>query len=122
MTMPSDQSSAERVAHFPLRVASTLCAIVGLVTVLGALVIGIPALKSETPTSLPLVAGLLSGAAVVAAALLVLRGRRLGGILIVAASIAPTLLSLLIENRFRAPPLLLILALITVLANWNQLR
>jgi hypothetical protein len=106
----------------PLRIASTLCWIVGVITLLGALAIGIPASQAAAPTIIPLLAGLIAGIAVIAAAILVRRARRLGGILILVATTLPSLIILAAEDTLRAPPLLLLLAAITVLANWTRLR
>lgn len=124
MTTPAESSPQPDGAPFPLRVASTLCWVVGVVTALGGLAIGVPALQSPTPTLVPLIEGLVAGVAVVVAAILVRRSRRLGGILVIVACALPTLITLGVEGRFRSPPLLLILilALLTVLANWRLLH
>jgi len=122
MTTPTETAPPAEAAPFPLRIASTLCWIVGIVTSLMALAIGIPALQSASPTALPLIEGLAAGAAVIAAAVLVRHARRLGGSLVLVAAVLPTLIGLGVEGRFHSPPLLLVLAVVTVLANWNYLR
>ena len=59
---------------------------------------------------------------VCAAAVLLWQGRKWGGYLLAAGAILPNVVSLAYGQPLRAPGLLMILAIITVAANWRQLR
>ena len=56
------------------------------------------------------------------AAVLIWQGRKWGGYLLVAGAFLPNVVSLAYGQPLRAPGLLMILAIITVAANWRQLR
>ena len=124
MTAPNDAPPAavDKAANFPFRIASTLSWIVGVFTLLGAVAVNVPALDGSVATAIPLVTGIAVGLAVCGAAFLVRRRNKIGAYLIVAACVVPTLWILVATGQFKPPSLLILLATITVLANWKQFR
>jgi hypothetical protein len=123
MTGPLDTSTSttERAAGFSFRIAGILSWIVGVISLLMATAVHGPSATSSTEAMTSMILGIGVGAAVCAGAFLVQRHRRLGGYIVVGATIVPTVL-LAFSGQFRGPPWLLILASITVLANWKHLR
>ena len=122
MTAHTDSSSPSTLPPLGLRVAATLCAVVGVVSALA--VIGLEVEMASRPDN-PLLAMITNPAAVLAvlaAAVLIWQRRRLGAYLLIAAAIVPNLGNLAYGQPLRAPGLLLILALITLAENWTQLR
>jgi len=103
-----------------VRIASTLSWIVGIVTILVALAIGIPALSS-TGGFIYLVVGLVAGAAVCVGAVLIRRQQRLGVLVILLAWALPTVYSVLNHQSVRGS-LLLFVALLLAAANWKHFR
>jgi hypothetical protein len=121
------QAAAETSVPVGVRVASTLCWIVGALTMLVALVVGILAL-SRPASVVPPLTYLLAGAAVCVGAHLVRRQRRLGALLVVAAWaivlvwVTPALSDLLSDRAAPAGWGLLFVAVLLVSANWKQLH
>ena len=126
MTIPPSVSSEPTPAPTPLpigiRVASTLCWIVGILTILGAFAIGIPGLTGFDASLVPLVITVIAGVGVCVAAYLVRRQRRVGVLLVVFAWALPTVVSLLTHETPRGGNFLLFAAMLVLLANWKNLR
>jgi hypothetical protein len=125
MTAPSQTEPTPTPDRAPvpvgIRVASTLCWIVGVVTILVAVAVGIPALTSGG--SLLFVAiTLLAGVAVCFAAVLARRQRRLSALLVVLAWATPTVVQLASHQTPRGGSFLLFVAMLFLLANWKHLR
>jgi hypothetical protein len=103
-----------------VRIASTLCWVVGVLTVLVALAVGIPSLSwSRGP--LYLTVYLVAGGAECAAAVFIRRQRRVGVLIMLIAWALPTLLALVNHEPVRGS-LLLFIALLFGAANWKHLR
>jgi len=103
-----------------VKIASTLCWVVGVLTILAAFAIGIPAISSG--------AGLLfigvnvaAGAIVCVAAVQIRRQRRLGVLLMLVAWAIPTVVALVQHLPVRGS-LLLLVALLFAGANWKHFR
>lgn len=105
-----------------LRVASTLCWVVGVLSLLVALAISIPLLTSAPRTWIPLLVNGAAATLVCVAAVLVRQRRKLGAYFVVVAWALPTVVNLLAGAGVRAPSLFMTLALITLAANWRELR
>lgn len=119
----NDQSPATiEPAPLPLRVSAVLAAVVGVVTILGAIAMGAAREAGDTAPLINATIGVLSGSGLLVAAYLVLRRRRLGAWMVIAVFILPTLAGMLLRGTWHGPPLLLILATLTLLANWPLLR
>jgi hypothetical protein len=103
-------------------VAATLCAVVGVLSTVVAVGMSIEMAGRPHPVWALVVLNPLVGLSVCAAAVLVWRGRKLAGYLLAASCIVPNLGNLAYGQPLRAPGLLLLLALITVAANWKLLR
>lgn len=103
-----------------VRIASTLCWIVGVLTIGVALAVGIPAMASAGG-ALYLTVNLLAGATVCVAAVLIRRQRRLGVLLLVLAWALPTVVALLNHEPARGS-LFLFVALLFAGANWKHFR
>ena len=103
-----------------VRIASTICWVVGVLTILVSLAVGIP-LLSAPGGLLFLVVNLLAGAAVCVAAVLIRRQQRLGVLIMLLAWALPTLVSVLNHQPARGS-LLLLVALLFAGANWKHFR
>jgi hypothetical protein len=121
MTAPTRPNAESRLPPLPIRVAATLCLVVG--TVSGVALIGIESAMASQPNPplLPLVIDPLVVLAIWAAAVLIWLRRKLGGYLLFGAAIVPNLLNLAYGQPLRAPGLLMVLAIVTVAANWQLL-
>ena len=123
-TPMSAQPSAPGAASPPIplgvRVASTLCWIVGALTILVNLAVGIPAI-SAGGSVLFVAVNLVAGAAVCLAAVLIRRQRRLGVLVMLLGWALPTV-ALLLRHQSARGSLLLFLALVFAGANWKHLR
>ena len=104
-----------------IRIASTLCWIVGIVTILGAFAIGIPGVTGFNATLVPLVVNVVAGIGVCAAAYLVGKQRRLGVLIMLFAWALPTAVAVL-NHQPAQGNLLLFGALLLSGANWRNLR
>lgn len=125
MTTPSPSHAANLPTHSAqaptgVRIASTLCWVVGIVTILVALAIGIPALSSGAGL-LFLLLNVLAGVIVCVAAVQIRRQRKVGVLLMLLAWAIPTVVALV---RHLAVPgsLFLFVALLFAGANWKHLR
>ena len=116
MTTPTPSSPAPA----GVRIASTLCWIVGVVTILIALAIGIPAISSGAGLLLIAVYG-IAGAIVCVAAVQIRRQRKIGVLLMLVAWAIPTVVAVVQHLPVRGS-LLLFVALLFAGANWKHLR
>ena len=103
-----------------VRIASTLCWVVGVLTILVALAIGIPAFSSGGGLRF-LGVNLTAGAAVCLAAVLIRRQRRLGVLVMLLAWALPTVVAVL-SNQTARGSLFLFVALLFAGANWKHFR
>jgi len=103
-----------------VRIASTICWVVGVLTILVTLAIGIPALSSGGGLLFVSV-NLVAGAAVCVAAVLIRRQLRLGVLVMLLAWALPTIVSVLNHQSPRGS-LLLLVALLFAGANWKHFR
>ena len=125
MINPTDQSLAsERTEPVPLfvRIAAGLCLVVGLLSLVGALVVSIPLVRSAPRTWIPLAVNTTAALLMSAAAVLAWTRRRFAVGAVVLAWLLPTLNNLLAGASIQAPSLLMVLALITLAANWQHLH
>jgi len=125
MTTPTPSQPANpptQAAQAPagVRIASTLCWVVGVVTILAALAIGIPAISSGAGL-LFIVVNVLAGAIVCVAAVQIRRQRKIGVLLMLVAWAIPTVVALVQHLPVRGS-LLLFVALLFAGANWKHLR
>ena len=103
-----------------VRIASTLCWVVGIVTILVALAIGIPAISSGAGLLFIAING-LAGAIVCAAAVQIRRQRKVGVFLMLIAWAIPTVVAL-VQHLPVTGSLLLFVALLLAGANWKHFR
>ena len=124
MTTPaSAQPSAPgAAAQVPtgVRVASTLCWIVGILTILVNLAVGIPAISAGRNV-LFVVVNLVAGGLVCVAAVLIRRQRRLGVLVMLLGWALPTV-ALVLSHQSARGSLLLLAALVFAGANWKHFR
>ena len=122
MTTPAPSQLANPPIQAPagVRIASTLCWIVGVLTILAALAIGIPAIASGAGL-LFIVVNVLAGAIVCVAAVQIRRQRKFGVLLMLVAWAIPTVAALVQHLPVRGS-LLLFVALLFAGANWKHLR
>jgi len=120
MTQPPPSQPVAPPAQVPtgVRIASTLCWVVGVLTILVALAMGVPALWYGGG-SLYLGVNLIAGAAVCLAAVLIRRQRRLGVLVMLLAWALPTVVAVLSHHTARGS-LLLFVALLFAGANWKH--
>jgi hypothetical protein len=105
-------------------VASTLCWIVGILTILAALALGIPALASGGSgggAALFIAINVLAGAIVCVAAVQIRRQRKIGVFLVLLAWAMPTVVAVVQHLPVRGS-LLLFVALLFAGANWKHFR
>ena len=119
--MDTAQASTERVP-FPLRVAATLAAVVGVVTLFAAVAGRLAVPPAPRYSVVTMAVGIIAGLTLCLGAALVFAQRRLGAFIVVAACVLPTVVGVFTTGRLQPPALLLVLATITVLANWRLLR
>ena len=122
MSTPTPTTAPPPVIPTGVRVASTLCWIVGAGTFLIALAVGIPGLSGPDASPLPLIINGCVGLAVCGAAMLIRRQRRIGVLVLVLAWATPTVIALFEKQPATGGPLLIIVALLLVGANWKHLR
>jgi len=115
MTAPLDSSPPIHSVPLPFRVAAGLCAVVGVLSVIGAVAIRM------TPM-LAFAINLTAALAMCGAAAASWKGRRWSVWLIILAWALPNANNLVFGASVRPPSLLMVLALITLVANWNALR
>lgn len=117
---PMTTPTPSQLAPAGVRIASTLCWIVGVVTILLALAIGIPAISSGSGLLFIGVNG-VAGAIVCVAAVQIRRQRKIGVLLMLVAWAIPTVVAVVQHLPVRGS-LLLFVALLFVGANWKHLR
>lgn len=119
---PPSQPTASTPPVIPagIRVASTLCWIVGVLTILASLAIGIPAVGSGAGLLFIAVNG-VAGVLAFLAGIQIRRQRKIGVLLIVVAWAVPTLVAVL-QHLSPSGSLLLFVALLLAGANWKHLR
>jgi len=103
-----------------VRIASTLCWVVGILTILVTLAVGIPAISTRGG-ALFLAVNLVAGGAVCLAAILIRRQRRLGVLVMLLAWALPTIVAVLNHLPARGS-LFLLVALLLAGANWKYFR
>jgi hypothetical protein len=103
-----------------IRIASTLCWIVGVLTILVALAIGIPAISSGAGLLFIAVNG-VAGAIACVAGVLIRRQRKVGVLVMLLAWAIPTAVAL-VQHLSPSGSLLLFLALLLSAANWKHFR
>ena len=123
MTDPLDASVLPTPDATPVptgvRVASTLCWLVGILSILMAIAVGIPAAGD---TVAPMVLSVAAGAAVCAAGYLVRQRRKVGALLVVVAWALPAVVSLIGGDGAKPGNVLLFAAMIALFFNWKHLR
>jgi len=104
-----------------VRIAGTLAVIVGVLSLLVALAVGLPLASGDDPQFLPLVVGVIAGAGLSTGGILLWRRRRVG-VLVVVLSWAVPIVSALIVGEPARGNILMTAALLLAAANWKQLR
>jgi hypothetical protein len=103
-----------------VRIAGILAGLVGILTIAGAVAVGLPVL-SENGSALPLATGLIAGVGACVAAVLIWRRRRLGVLVLAVSWSIPTIAALAVGEPARGN-LLLVAAFLLSAANWKALR
>jgi hypothetical protein len=106
----------------PLRVAATLSAVVGVVTTVVAAASAIAGSEAGRYTVVTAVFGVVAGLTLCIGSAMLFHRRRLGAAIVVAACLLPTVVGVFTTGRVQPPAFLLVLATLTVLANWRLLR
>ena len=119
-SQPANPATQSAQAPTGVRIASALCWIVGVLTILAALAIGIPAISTGAGL-LFIVVNVVAGAIVCVAAVQIRRQRKIGVLLILVAWAIPTVVALVQGLPVRGS-LLLFVALLFAGANWKHLR
>ena len=120
---PSSESASGSPSVTPpvgVRIASTLCWVAGVITILVVLAVGIPSLATSQGV-LYLAVGLGSGGAVCAAAVFIRRQRRVGVLIMLLAWALPVVVAL-INHQSPNGSLFLLVALLFAAANWKHFR
>jgi hypothetical protein len=112
--------SAPGLEPLGIQAASTLCWLVGIVTIATTLLLVFPASTGVFGIVLGFV-NLVAGVAVCVAAYLIRQRRRLGALVVMSAWAFPTIVSLLVGQVPRGNYLLLA-ATLMLLPNWKHLR
>jgi hypothetical protein len=122
MTTPTPSQSSTQSPQAPpgVRLASTLCWVVGVLTILAALAIGIPSISSGAGLAF-IAVNVLAGVLVCFAAVQIRRQRKLGVLVLVVAWAIPTVVALAQHLPVRGS-LLLFVALVVAAANWKHFR
>ncbi len=119
-SQPANPSTQSVQVPTGVRIASTLCWVVGVLTILAAFAIGIPAISSGAG-QLFIAVNVLAGAIVCVAAVQIRRQRRIGVLLMLVAWAIPTVVAIVQHLPVRGS-LLLFVALLFAGANWKQFR
>src|SRR2546428_9354484 len=93
-SQPAQSNASAAQAPTGVRIASTLCWVVGIITILVAFAVGIPAISSGGGL-LFLVINVIAGAIVCGAAVQIRRQRRIGVLLLLVAWAIPTVVALI---------------------------
>ena len=115
------QSEPSGATPMGVRIAGTLSGLVGVLSMLVAAAVGIPALGGADGSILPLAVGLIAGAGACVAALLLWRRRRAGVLVLVLAFAVPTSAALALGAPVRGN-IFITVALLLAAANWKHLR
>ena len=117
----SDALPAPALVPTGIRVASTLCWAVGILTLLMAFATEMPAMRDSGPKRYEFALSVIAGVTVCLAGFLVRKRMRAGALLLVLAWATPAVIGIL-SNGVAIPgnPILLI-ALVCVLWNWKLL-
>jgi len=105
-----------------VRVASTLCWLVGILSILMAIAVGIPATSGPDATVVPMLVSVAAGIVVCVAGYLVRQRRKVGALLVVAAWALPAVVSLIGGDGAKPGNGLLFAAMIGLFLNWKHLR
>src|SRR6266496_2712074 len=119
-SQPTNPPSQPTPVPTGVRIASTLCWVVGILTILAALAIGIPAISSGAG-QLFIAVNVLAGVIVCVAAVQIRRQRKIGVLLMLVAWAIPTVVALVQHLPVRGS-LFLFVALLFAGANWKHLR
>ena len=122
MTAPTDSALPSTLPPLGLRVAATLCAVTGVVGALRMIAIEMEVVSTPNAPAVLLVSNPSALLAVLVAAVLIWRRRRLGAYLLIAGAITPDLVNLSYGQPLRRAGVLMILTLIAAAANWKQLQ
>ena len=122
MTAPTDSAPRSTLPPLGLRVAAILCAVTGVVGALRTIAIEMEVASTPNAPRLLLVTNPSAVLAVLVAAVLIWRRRRLGAYLLIAGAILPDLVNLSYGAAPRRAGVLMILTLITAAANCRHLR
>ena len=119
-TPPPTEPSLTGLPPTGVRIASTLCWLVGVFTIVAALAIGIPAISSGAGLAF-IAVNVVAGALVCVAGVQIRRQRKIGVLLMLIAWAIPTVVALVQGLPVRGS-LLLFVALLFAAANWKHLR
>jgi hypothetical protein len=119
MTRPSPAQPAT-APPAGVRIASALCWVVGVLTILIGLAVGIPAL-STGQGAIFLAVNVAAGGAVCVAAVLIRRQRRLGVLIMLLAWALPTVVAVVNHQPVNGS-IFLFIALLFAGANWKHFR
>jgi hypothetical protein len=117
------KSAADSVpgpAPIGVRIAGTLAGLVGVMTLLSAIAVGLP-LLGESGSPLTLVVGSVAGLGAIVAAALIWRAQKLGVLVLALAWAVPTAASLVVGDA-ASGNILLTASLLLSAANWKVLR
>jgi hypothetical protein len=115
---PQSAPAPSNVPPLQLKVAAALCAVVGVLSVFGAIAVSLPLLQK---TWVPLVINLAAALSVCVAAILVWKRRKLGAYLLVLGWALPTANNVIAGAGVHSPSLLMVLALLTLALSWHLL-
>ena len=123
MTTPNEPTRAvSTLPPMPLRVAATLCLVIGLLSLVAAIAVSVPLARSPDGSWLPLALNVLPAVLVLIAAGFIWRRRKLGVLLLVLGWAVPTGFALLGGGVPRGPSILLVVVLLTLASNWKLLE
>ena len=121
MTGAESTTPVAEATPIGVRIAGTLSVIVGVLSLVVALAVGLPLATGEDPQFLPLVVGLIAGAGLATGGVLLWRRRRVGVLVVVVSWSVPIVGALLVGEPARGN-LLMTAALLLAAANWKQLK
>lgn len=105
-----------------VRISSTLCWVVGVLTILVAVAVGYPTAGQSVAAAASFAINLAAGIFACLAGMLVRQRRKLGALLLVIAWASPTVWSSVTGGGVRGGNFLLLIAMVMLLINWKQLR
>jgi len=126
MTLPGaplpDVAPATEPVPTGIRVASTLCWLVGILTILVVAAVAIPPVARSPQATGFFAVDIAAGVMVCVAGYLVRQRRKVGALLVVLAWALPTVLGFALGGGPRSGNFLLFVAMIVLLLNWKHLR